>query len=153
MEKLILWLATAGGVGRSPVAPGTLGAAVAVPLALLLSRLGTLPFGIVGVGVIVLGVEISRRAEILLECKDAPAIVIDEVAGMLLSLFLVPLSVFSVAAGFILFRIFDIWKPVPSLEKLPGGFGVMADDVLAGLITNGILHGVNRLPGGLAGWI
>jgi len=150
---VILWLATAGGVGLSPVAPGTLGAAVAVPLALLLSRLGTLPFGVVGVGVIALGVEISRRAEILLECKDAPCIVIDEVAGMLLSLFLVPLSFFTVVAGFILFRIFDIWKPIPSLEKLPGGFGVMADDLLAGLIANGILHGMGRLPEGVARWM
>jgi len=75
------------------------------------------------------------------------------VAGMLLSLFLVPLSFFTVVAGFILFRIFDIWKPIPSLEKLPGGFGVMADDLLAGLIANGILHGMGRLPEGVARWM
>ena len=73
---------------------------------------------------------------------DSHHVVIDEIAGMCLSLLFVPVSVWTVATGFVLFRIFDIWKPlyIRRMEALPGGVGVMADDLLAGLYSNLILQ-------------
>jgi phosphatidylglycerophosphatase A len=78
--------------------------------------------------------------------KDNQKVVIDEVAGMCISLLLVPLSVPYVAAGLILFRFFDITKPlyIRKAEHLPGGWGVMLDDVLAGIYTNLLLQLVYR---------
>lgn len=149
--RLVLWLATAGGVGRSPLAPGSLGAALGIPLGLVLGRLGPLAYVAVSLSVILIGEEVSRRAEILLGRKDPPVIVIDEVAGMLVSLFLIPATPVTVAFAFVLFRVFDIWKPLPFLETLPGGVGVMADDLLAGVLANGVLHGLILALGGRGG--
>jgi phosphatidylglycerophosphatase A len=75
---------------------------------------------------------------------DSHHVVIDEIAGMSLSLLFVPVTVATVATGFVLFRIFDIWKPlyIRKLEALPGGVGVMADDLLAGVYSNLILQGL-----------
>lgn len=91
----------------------------------------------------VIGIISANKVEILWG-KDHNRVVIDEVAGMCISLLFIPLSVRYIIAGLILFRFFDIVKPlgVRQLEKWPGGWGVMADDVLAGIYANVILQAV-----------
>jgi phosphatidylglycerophosphatase A len=85
--------------------------------------------------VTLVGVWAAHRAENLLGAKDPHAIVIDEVAGMILSVVAFPLTVPVLVVGFLLFRVFDVFKPFPAQlsERLPGGLGVMADDLVAGL--------------------
>ncbi|MFC1509561.1 phosphatidylglycerophosphatase A [Candidatus Omnitrophota bacterium] len=96
---------------------------------------------------VVLGFLTTGRAERLFGRKDASEIIIDEFAGMLLSLYLLPATVGYIAAAFLMFRFFDIVKPKPinRLEKLEGGIGVMADDLMAGLYTNVILQIIHRI--------
>jgi phosphatidylglycerophosphatase A len=92
-------------------------------------------YGSVLVGVTFLGIWASGEAEQILNQKDAPCIVVDEIAGMLLACVAVPLATVPLLAGFALFRLFDIVKPLPRLETLPGGWGVMLDDLFAGLLA------------------
>lgn len=86
-------------------------------------------------GCIVLGVWVAGEAEQSLGTKDASPIVIDEIAGMLLTYYAIPLAWMPLCAGFVLFRFLDIWKPFPQLENLPGGWGIMLDDLCAGLLA------------------
>jgi phosphatidylglycerophosphatase A len=92
-------------------------------------------YGSVLVGVTCLGIWASGEAEQILNQKDASCIVVDEIAGMLLACVAVPLATVPLLAGFALFRLFDIVKPLPRLEMLPGGWGVMLDDLFAGLLA------------------
>ncbi|MFA6216357.1 MAG: phosphatidylglycerophosphatase A [Candidatus Omnitrophota bacterium] len=91
---------------------------------------------------IILGFLVSGKAERLFARKDASQIVIDEAAGMLVSLFLLPCDIRIIIAAFVLFRLFDILKPFPlkRLQELPGSLGVMSDDLLAAVYTNCILQ-------------
>ena len=82
-----------------------------------------------------LGIWVAGEAEQLLGDKDAAPIVIDEIAGMLLTYCAVPVAVLPLVVGFLSFRCFDICKPLPQLERLPGGWGIMLDDLLAGLLA------------------
>jgi phosphatidylglycerophosphatase A len=143
-----LWLATCGGIGRAGVAPGTFGSVVGVPLSLATGWLahavagrmgggGWLPAAVEGAvlaAICVAAVPVCTRAMRLLGRGDDPgAIVLDEVAALPLALLVVPFAGRSwvpLAAGFLLFRLFDIWKPFPCrwLEELPAGLGIMADD-------------------------
>jgi len=86
------------------------------------------------------GVWIAREAEQLFGSKDASPIVIDEIAGMLLTYYAVPVALVPLLGGFVCFRVFDIWKPLPQLERLPGGWGIMLDDLVAGLLAQGCLR-------------
>lgn len=102
--------------------------------------LGVVPFSRAGlvaffVVVTVVGIWAAHRAEHVLGGKDPGAIVIDEVAGMTLSVLAVPLTFWTLAVAFLLFRVFDIVKPFPAgaSQRLPGGFGVVVDDLIAGL--------------------
>ncbi len=156
MRKFILFVATGAGTGYSPAAPGTAGAALGLVLwALLAAGLGLPTAGLVLTFLVVsvLGVWAAGRAEPLLGRKDDGRITIDEVAGMLLALLLLPVRLDVALLGFGLFRLFDIWKPFPVGlgERLSGGLGVMADDWLAGLYANlgGQLLWRLALPGGL----
>ncbi len=158
-KRLALFLATGAGSGYSPVASGTAGSAVALPLFVGLAALGPLAFLIVVVLLLGAGIWAAGAAERIFEQKDDGRIVIDEIVGQLLTLG--PLAVFPglwpaspralllwLVTGFVLFRVLDIWKPGPvrRMEReLPGGAGVMMDDVLAGLI--------GAVPLGLAAWI
>lgn len=94
-----------------------------------------------------LGILFSSEAERIYKRKDAEMIVIDEACGMMLSLFLVPYSLWIIILGFILFRVFDILKPPPAkaIEKFSGSFGVMFDDIIAAIYTNAILQIVSRI--------
>lgn len=146
LPRFVLGLATAGGVGHVPVAPGTAGSALAVLVFVLLSHLGFFLYGLTVATLTVLGVWAADGAESALGRKDDGRIVIDEVAGQLIALSpLVPFRAslpgpeFFVAlvTGFVLFRVFDIWKPGPvswAERRFEGGLGVMMDDVVAGLL-------------------
>lgn len=99
--------------------------------------------------VVVLGTWAAARAERVLERKDPGIIVVDEVAGMIVSVLFLPRTPQVLLAAFLLFRVFDIWKPFPvrASQDLPGGFGVMVDDLLAGLYTLLLLVAARRLLG------
>ena len=138
MRILVLALATGGGSGYAPVASGTAGSAVGLALWLALCRLSPTGYALGCAGVVVVGIWAAGRAETLLGRHDDGRITIDEVAGMLLSLAWLPARPEVAGLGFVLFRIFDIWKPFPArrAERLPGGLGVMADDLVAGAYAN-----------------
>ncbi|WP_442877378.1 phosphatidylglycerophosphatase A family protein [Desulfolutivibrio sp.] len=136
-DRLALWTATLGPVGRFPVTPGTAGSAVAV----LAAPWVFLPLGPTGrllvlALVFVLGALAASRAEILLGRKDPGPVVIDEVLGQWMAL--LPLSAaepWAMLLAFVLFRVLDMTKPPPIRQSehwLPGGYGVMLDDALAG---------------------
>ena len=155
-DRLALVVATCG-VGYIPIAPGTWGAAIGVGLYLLLRAASIELFaGVAARGwnqppleafrqTLMLAVVIcvgwggtwaASRAEPLLGRKDPGPVVVDEVVGQLITFLFIPLNVgwWAIVAGFLLFRLFDIWKPYPinRLEALESGTGIMADDVLAG---------------------
>ncbi len=148
-KQLFQCYVTGFGVGYCPIAPGTAGSILGVllflpfqttPLFYALPVLGIL-FGI--------GVYTSNFAFALFGQKDPSKIVIDEIVAILLVLFLVPQSVVWWSAGFLLFRLFDITKPigVREAEYLPGGWGIMADDAIAALYTLLILWPIHYLIG------
>jgi len=143
-----LVLATAGGAGLVPVAPGTAGSAVGVFLFLVLASLWTPLYFATVATVIALGVWAADRAERWYRRKDDGRIVIDEVAGQLIAL--TPLLWMGVTAvgivtAFVAFRCLDIWKPGPvriAEGSFAGGTGVVMDDVVAGLLAAGVTAGV-----------
>jgi len=92
------------------------------------------------IGCITLGVWVAGVAEQLFDAKDAAPIVIDEIAGMLLTYYAMPVALLPLGVGLLCFRCFDILKPLPQLERLPGGWGIMLDDLLAGLLAQGCLR-------------
>ena len=147
-DRIALLIATAGGAGYSPVAPGTAGSAVTALLLWLVpfSRTGLMLFL---VAVVVVGTWAAHRAEPVLGGKDPGAIVIDEVAGMALSVLVFPLTVPVLVAGFFLFRLFDVVKPPPAhgSQKLRGGVGVMIDDLIAGAYALAVLGAAHWLFG------
>ena len=132
-----LALATALGAGYAPVAPGTWGSAVGL---LLWFALPSTPWiqALVIVAVVAAGVWSGGVAERHFGRSDPGQVVIDEVAGMLVTLFLNPVGWRGAIAGFLLFRAADVLKPFPArrLERLHGGLGIMADDVMAGIYAN-----------------
>ena len=131
---LIHFLALGFGAGRSPIAPGTCGTLVAVPIFFLLRELGPAVYVAVTVTMFVLGVWMCDVAERDLGAQDAPSIVWDEIVGYLIAMLGAPNGWEWVLVGFLLFRLFDIAKPFPIRafeRRLPGGFGIMFDDVLA----------------------
>ena len=136
------------GAGYAPIAPGTAGSAVTLVVLWLIpfSRLGLVLFF---VGVTIIGTWAAQRAEATLGEKDPGAIVIDEVAGMTLSVLWLPLTWPVLLAAFVLFRIFDVVKPFPAgrAQALPGGFGVMVDDLIAGLYALLLLQALRAVTG------
>lgn len=140
VNKFIVFVATGGYTGFLPFAPGTFGTLWGIFFFYLLFELQPLVYCIITLLLFFLGVWISTRAEILLGNKDDKKIVIDEIVGMMFSLAFIPKKLELVIAAFILFRIFDIFKPIKKLEKIRGGMGVMADDLFAGILANGILQ-------------
>src|SRR5262247_2403981 len=138
MRIFVLALATGGGSGYSPVASGTAGSVVGLAFWLALSRLPPAGYALACAGLTLVGIWAAGRAEQLLGRHDDGRITIDEIAGMLLSLAWLPARPEVAGVGFLLFRLFDIWKPFPArrAERLPGGLGVMADDLVAGAYAN-----------------
>jgi phosphatidylglycerophosphatase A len=132
----VLLLAFGFGSGLAPKAPGTAGTLAAVPLYLLLTPLSAVGYLGVVLAVALAGIWICGRASQTLGSHDHPGIVWDEFAGFLVTMIPASGSWISLLAGFVLFRFFDIWKPWPirlADKKVGGGFGVMLDDLLAGI--------------------
>ena len=148
ITRVAIVVATACGAGYSPIAPGTAGSLVALLLLWLIpfSRPALIASFVV---VTLVGTWAAHVAEPVLGEKDPGAIVIDEVAGMTLSVLLVPLTLPVLFAGFVLFRIFDVTKPFPAgrAQALPGGLGVMVDDLIAGLYALIILLASRSIAG------
>jgi phosphatidylglycerophosphatase A len=150
-DRVAYALATGLGAGFVPVAPGTVGALEGVVIYLAIDALNleraSVLFALAVINVVLLGAGVwaSNRSCEITGVKDPHSIVIDEVSGQLIALtplaLLPSTSIAGVVIGFLLFRLFDIFKPYPirKLERLHGGLGVMADDVLAGIYAAGIL--------------
>jgi phosphatidylglycerophosphatase A len=136
------------GAGYSPVAPGTVGSLVAA-VAIWLLPFTTVRLAVTLLVVTLIGIWAGSRVERALGRKDPSVIVIDEVAGMLLSVIGLPRSIPVLVTAFLLFRLFDIWKPFPARESqaLTGGMGVMVDDLIAGLYTLILVMGAHKLLG------
>jgi len=138
-SRLAVAFASFGYVGFAPAAPGTVGAAAAIPLFMAL-RWADSPWLEVAVcaALVVAGAWSARLTEQALGVEDPGPVVIDEVVGMLVSLLFLPGTWPVILAAFVAFRVFDIVKPWPAgrLEHVPGGWGVMADDVMAGVYAN-----------------
>lgn len=134
-----------GGLGFIPFAPGTVGSLAGVGLFWLFSRGGSL-FPLVALLFISVaavwssgsyGREVGRN--------DPQEVIVDELAGQIICLLGSPLIVVDLVAGFLLFRLFDIWKPIPRAEDLPGGWGILADDIVAGVLGWVVLSMVRYL--------
>jgi len=142
-EAAVVFLATGFHIGNIPFAPGTFGTILGLPLCFILAGL-QLPFAIIGTMLfIAIAVWIANDAEKLLNKKDPGCIVIDEIAGMAVTLVGLPFNLTTALIGFIIFRILDITKPFPirTLDKrLSGGIGVVMDDVAAGIFANLLLR-------------
>jgi phosphatidylglycerophosphatase A len=138
-ERIVIFLATGCYAGKLPFAPGTFGSLAALPLCWLLAQLGR-PTAILATVLIIAGaVWVAGAAERLLQQRDPGSIVIDEIAGMLVTFSGLTFTPFSAAAGFVLFRVLDIAKPFPigwAEKRLKGGVGIVADDLIAGVMAN-----------------
>lgn len=138
-EKIILLIAAWFGTGFIPFAPGTWGSLAALPFAAGAYSLGIISSCLSLVLIIVFSIWISGNASKILKMEDPSAVVIDEVAGIFVTMFLIPVSWTGIIAGFILFRFFDILKPFPAGlvdRKVKGGTGIVLDDILAGVYAN-----------------
>jgi phosphatidylglycerophosphatase A len=153
MNRFFLFLAAGFGAGYVPVAPGTAGSLVAIPIFLVLS---SMPFPLYELTILTFfffASWISGEAERGWGRKDDPRIVIDEIMGYLITTLWLPKTTLFIILGFFLFRFFDIVKPPPIrlMEKAGGGYGVVLDDVLAGVYSNIILQIISYFtlsPGG-----
>jgi phosphatidylglycerophosphatase A len=144
-RRLILLGATAGGVGYTPIFPGTVGTVAAIPFSFGLNRLAevsVLAATIVLVFTIFSAIALANKASELLQQRDPGIIVIDEIVGFLVGNFSAPMTVSALLASFLLFRFFDIAKVFPAsrLECLPGGAGIVLDDIMAGIYTFALIQ-------------
>ena len=135
-------VATGLGSGYAPIAPGTAGSAVGLALFWPLRHLGLWAQAGAAAVVFVIGVVAATHVARRLGVEDPGLVVADEVVGMWVSLLGVPLTGVTAVAGFVLFRVFDVFKPYPArdLERLPAGWGIMCDDVMAGVYANLLLR-------------
>jgi phosphatidylglycerophosphatase A len=135
-------IATAFGSGYSPLAPGTAGSAVGLLLFWPLAGLSWTWQLAACLAVLAVGTPAASRVATLVGRKDPGLVVVDEVAGQWITLVGMPFTAPVVVAGFVLFRIMDVVKPWPArdLERLPGGWGIMADDVAAGIFAHLLLR-------------
>jgi phosphatidylglycerophosphatase A len=139
----IFFIAFGFGSGLASFAPGTFGTLAAIPLYLLLIKSHWSVYLLATIAAFFLGVWVSGKVTRDLGIQDYKGIVWDEVVGYLFTMFLAPPGWIWVILGFILFRIFDIWKPQPIRlvdQKFPGGMGIMLDDLLAAIPSWIVLH-------------
>jgi phosphatidylglycerophosphatase A len=138
-ERFIRIAATGLGSGLSPLAPGTAGTLVGVLVYAVFSRFQW-PVYLLSVAALSLfAVYVSQEAERIYREKDPSRIVIDEIAGFQVTMFLVAPTAWHIVIGFILFRVYDIIKPFPIRlceRRIPGGYGVVVDDIVAGVYAN-----------------
>lgn len=146
MTRFALVLATAFGIGYTPVAPGTFGSLVGLLVWFFQPESSALQLTFIVV-LFFAGSWSASLAERHFSSTDPGPVVVDEVMGMLITLFLNPVGWVGALLAFFLFRLFDVVKPYPAkqLEHLPGGIGVMADDAMAAVYANLVLRGVLAL--------
>lgn len=148
MNTVAKALATALGAGYSPIAPGTCGTAVTVPLAWALAGLVLWQYALVVVGITAIAVWAADRADHAWGTHDSGRIVIDETAGYLVTMAFVDRGHWiPLVVGFVVFRAFDIIKPPPVRwldENLPGGWGVVLDDVAAGVMGAAVMWALDH---------
>jgi len=138
-ERFICLIGQGFGTGRSPWAPGTVGTLPGLVLAWFLWHAGPVFYLVITTLVVMIAIWVSGRVANLLRVHDDPRIVIDEIAGILVTLALVPPSVPALLTGFVLFRLLDTVKPPPIStidQRVGGGLGIVADDVVAGVGAN-----------------
>jgi len=138
-EKSVMLLATGCFSGKIPFAPGTFGSMVGLPICFFLSKINASIAILCIVLFIFFAIWVAQDAESILKKKDPGCIVIDEIAGMMVTFAVQPFTLISASAGFFIFRVLDIVKPFPvrTLEKnLSGGAGIVLDDVAAGIYSN-----------------
>lgn len=136
------FLALGGGSGLAPKAPGTVGTLAALPLVWWLAELPLGYYALVLALAALAGVYLCGWSARRMGVHDHPAIVWDEIVGYAIAMFAIPATWQNLAIAFVLFRLFDIWKPGPigwCDRKFHGGLGIMLDDVLAGLATLGCM--------------
>jgi len=142
-EKLVIFLASGFYVGNIPFAPGTFGTAVGLVFCYFQSLLDVYLAILCLVIIILMAVWIAHEAEKILDQKDPGRIVIDEIAGVLVTFAGLEFTWMSAITGFFIFRAFDILKPFPirtAEKRLKGGMGVVLDDVIAGVMSNVVLR-------------
>jgi phosphatidylglycerophosphatase A len=137
LQRLALALATVLGIGYAPVAPGTFGSAAGLVLWAILPSTPAVQ-GATITALFIAGSWSGSAAERHFGRTDPGQVVIDEVMGMLITLFMIPVGWLGATVGFLLFRVADVIKPWPAnrLERLHGGVGVMADDAMAAVYAN-----------------
>jgi len=142
MKRFFLFLAAGFGTGYVPIAPGTAGTLVAIPIFFVLSSIPSPLYELTILTFFFFASWVSGEAQRCWGKKDHPRIVIDEIVGYLIALLWLPRTTLFIILGFFLFRFFDIVKPPPIrlLEKVRGGYGVVLDDVVAGVYSNIILQ-------------
>lgn len=142
-QKFILFFATGFFSGKIAFAPGTFGTIAAIPFALVFLIIPPGLHGVYIVSLILAAVYFADRAEKILKKKDPGCIVIDEIAGYVVALSVVPVQMNTLLAGFFIFRFFDIVKSAPVRyfeENFSGGAGVVLDDIMAGLLSAVVLR-------------
>jgi len=147
-EKFVRIMATFFYIGNFPVAPGSMASLAGALIAISLHQ-NVFLYILVTIAATLIGFVVSGPMEELANEKDPSCVVIDEVAGIMIAFFLLPISVPIVIVTFFLFRAFDMFKiyPVNKFEEIEGGAGIMMDDVFAGFYTNVIMHIAIRLVG------
>lgn len=143
LKDPVVFLALGLGSGLAPIAPGTAGTMLAVPLYFFMQTMSMDLYLLTTLAITLSGIWICSYSARKLGVHDHPSIVIDEIAGFLITMVAVPSGWIWVLTGFILFRLFDVLKPWPIswLDKnLKGGTGIMLDDVVAGLLSLGLIH-------------
>lgn len=139
LDAFGLGIASLFGVGHSPVIPGTAGTLASLPLAIAAAAFLPLPaYAALTLGIALLGIWAAGRTAAVLGLKDPGVVVIDETAGLFVTLLGIPPGWTAAALGFFCFRGMDILKPPPArqFERLPGGWGIMCDDLMAGVYAN-----------------
>lgn len=150
-NRLAMLFASAFYIGFIPGAPGTYASITTTLVFFLICHFSQQPIPALHLSTVCLisliGVLSASRASKISGNDDPSFIVIDEVAGQLITFLFLPLSALNLVLGTVAFRLFDIWKPFPirKLESLGGGTGIMADDLLAGIYANLLLHAINML--------
>jgi len=148
-QRLAFVLATGFGSGYSPVAPGTAGSAVGLLFVWAMSLLDLTGQVVFTLAVTVLSMIAADIVATSVGLKDPGLVVADEIAGMMVTMIAIPLTVKSLLLGFILFRVMDVVKPPPArqFERFKGGVGIVADDLMAGVYAQLALRGLLMLIG------
>ena len=148
LDRIAVFIATLGGVGRFPVASGTAGSLAALPLAWIAGHHWAIALLITAL-LVAIGIPSATRVALLRRDPDPSEVVIDEAAGMILSVVGVGTGWIALLVAFFWFRLFDILKPPPcrNLENLPGGRGIVLDDLVTGSYACLATHGTLFLMG------